>query len=295
MDLIKIGKYISGKRKALGLTQRELAEQLGMSDKSVSKWERGVCLPDVSVYMDLCRILGISINEFLAGEDIGREAIAERAEDNLLMMASDGLRRQKRARWIIVSLAVLLAAFLIAAGVLSYMENRPENVIRPLEEGSTEMSIAGLLSGVDGAYLYRFRADDSHRGLTVTVFEYKDGELTDSYVGEVAAAPETPSNEGMIAVVPDFDTFAIKLIVAGDGVKYSTEIPILEDVEGREYYGRSACQIEGETRIRYGEDQALVAFLYGKDGLSVPDIKTFEEGPFSSDNDYVYYISVRFE
>ena len=46
MDLIKIGKYISGKRKALGLTQRELAEQLGMSDKSVSKWERGVCLPD---------------------------------------------------------------------------------------------------------------------------------------------------------------------------------------------------------------------------------------------------------
>ena len=49
MDLVKIGKYLAAKRKALGLTQRELAEQLGMSDKSVSKWERGVCLPDVSV------------------------------------------------------------------------------------------------------------------------------------------------------------------------------------------------------------------------------------------------------
>ena len=55
MDLIKIGKYIAEKRKALGLTQKQLAEQLGMSDKSVSKWERGICLPDVSVYMELCQ------------------------------------------------------------------------------------------------------------------------------------------------------------------------------------------------------------------------------------------------
>ena len=54
MDLIKIGKYIAGKRKELGMTQRQLAEKLGMSDKSVSKWERGVCLPDVSVYKGRC-------------------------------------------------------------------------------------------------------------------------------------------------------------------------------------------------------------------------------------------------
>ena len=67
MDTVKIGKYIAQKRKNLGLTQRDIAEQLGMSDKSVSKWERGVCLPDVSVYMELCRIIGISLNEFIAG------------------------------------------------------------------------------------------------------------------------------------------------------------------------------------------------------------------------------------
>ena len=73
MDLVKIGKYIAGKRKALGMTQKQLAEKLNMSDKSVSKWERGICLPDVSVYMELCEILGISINEFLAGEDIDAE------------------------------------------------------------------------------------------------------------------------------------------------------------------------------------------------------------------------------
>ena len=63
MDQVKIGKYIAAKRKALGMTQVQLADQLGMSNKSVSKWERGVCLPDVSVYTDLCATLGISLNE----------------------------------------------------------------------------------------------------------------------------------------------------------------------------------------------------------------------------------------
>lgn len=69
MNLEKIGKYIAEKKKALGLTQAQLAQLLGMSDKSVSKWKRGICLPDVSVYMKLCEILGISLNEFIAGEE----------------------------------------------------------------------------------------------------------------------------------------------------------------------------------------------------------------------------------
>ncbi len=50
MDLVKIGKYIASKRKSLGMTQKQLAEKLGMSDKSVSKWERGICLPGSYLY-----------------------------------------------------------------------------------------------------------------------------------------------------------------------------------------------------------------------------------------------------
>ena len=84
MDLIKIGKYIAGKRKSLGMTQKQLAEKLGMSDKSVSKWERGVWLPDVSVYKELCSILGISLNEFLAGEDIAQENMIQKSETNII-------------------------------------------------------------------------------------------------------------------------------------------------------------------------------------------------------------------
>ena len=89
MDQIKIGKYIAEKRKALGLTQVELAEKLGMSNKSVSKWERGVCLPDVSVYMDHCEALEITLNEFLAGEDIEPANIAKKSEETIINVTKD--------------------------------------------------------------------------------------------------------------------------------------------------------------------------------------------------------------
>ena len=95
MDLIKIGKYIASKRKSLGMTQKQLAEKLGMSDKSVSKWERGVCLPDVSVYKDLCSILGISLNEFLAGEDIAQENLIQKSETNIIEVIKDNINKEK--------------------------------------------------------------------------------------------------------------------------------------------------------------------------------------------------------
>lgn len=95
MDLVKIGKYIAGKRKALGMTQKQLAEKLNMSDKSVSKWERGICLPDVSVYMELCEILGISINEFLAGEDIDAENVEKSQKTTLYKLRKTVKRNRK--------------------------------------------------------------------------------------------------------------------------------------------------------------------------------------------------------
>ena len=112
MDLIKIGSYLAEKRKALGLTQRQVAEKLGMSDKSVSKWERGVCLPDVSVYSELCSILGISINEFLAGEDIEEEVLVKKSEENLLGMASDSRIKQRRLKRIVGALIIILLIFM---------------------------------------------------------------------------------------------------------------------------------------------------------------------------------------
>ncbi|MDE6141247.1 MAG: helix-turn-helix domain-containing protein [Bacilli bacterium] len=83
MDNVKIGKLIAECRKDKKLTQKELAEKLGVSDKSVSKWENGNCLPDVSLYMELCNILGITLNEFFLGERIKEEEFKEKADQNL--------------------------------------------------------------------------------------------------------------------------------------------------------------------------------------------------------------------
>ena len=84
MNQKKIGLFIAKCRKRRKLTQLELAEILGVSDRSISNWENGVCLPDASLYRLLCDVLEISINELFAGDFICDEQQA--ADDNLLRM-----------------------------------------------------------------------------------------------------------------------------------------------------------------------------------------------------------------
>ena len=70
MDQIKIGKFIQQKRKESGLTQYELAERLNVSDRAISKWENGNCIPDASNIQELCKILNITINNLFSGNVI---------------------------------------------------------------------------------------------------------------------------------------------------------------------------------------------------------------------------------
>lgn len=84
MDQIKTGQFIAKKRKAKGLTQARLAEMLGITDRAVSKWERGISMPDSSIMLELCEILNITVNELLTGEDIEMKDYDKAAEKNLL-------------------------------------------------------------------------------------------------------------------------------------------------------------------------------------------------------------------
>ena len=68
MDQIKIGKFIAQRRKMVNLTQAQLAEKLNITDRAVSKWERGIAMPDSSIMLSLCGILGITVNDLLSGE-----------------------------------------------------------------------------------------------------------------------------------------------------------------------------------------------------------------------------------
>lgn len=84
MDQIKTGLYIAEKRKQKNLTQAMLAEEMHVSKNAVSKWERGMNLPEVSSMPQLCQILGITLNELFAGEDIKEEVLPVTADQNLL-------------------------------------------------------------------------------------------------------------------------------------------------------------------------------------------------------------------
>ena len=296
MDLIKIGKYIAEKRKALGLTQKQLAEQLGMSDKSVSKWERGICLPDVSVYMELCGILGISMNEFLAGEDISEENIVKIAEDNLIQVAKYRKEKQKNLKVIIVVMLLFSVFTVYVLGSMIFRRlSQPRNYMMPVDRNSTEMKTAEILSGVDGAYLFRYSTKDKCRKLTIYVSEYQFGKLVskEEIFGITCDEMET-SPEGIIALIPDFDNFEIKTVLTDSDSKCTAYVPILENVPEREYYGRSATQIEELTPVQYDTEQGVVAFIYGKDGISGFAIDDVTNEEYISDNDYIYYFSVEF-
>ena len=295
MDLLKIGRFIAERRKALGLTQRQVAEKLGMSDKSVSKWERGVCLPDVSVYQELCDILGISINEFLAGEPISREELEKRSEDNLIRVTAEGKRRQKKLKGIAVLLLAVAILALAATGWALFRARGPRNYIAALDRESPEQKTAELLAGVDGAFLYRYGADAPYKTVTVTVYLYRRGELADQQViARENAYLESPSG-GMVVLIPDFAHDCVKTVLADECSKLSTEVPILGEAEEREYYGRASVSLEDTRPIRFGEEIGLLALTYSPGALWVRDISALEQGDISDENEYLYYFTVKFE
>ena len=127
MDQLKIGKFIAECRKQKCLTQIQLAEKLGITDKAVSKWERGVAMPDTSIMLELCDILSISVNEFLSGEKIDMENNNQKNEQLLLDMAKELEKKNKTiwaSMWIIMIASmtalfagIFVAAFLIPEGV----------------------------------------------------------------------------------------------------------------------------------------------------------------------------------
>ena len=296
MDLIKIGKYIASKRKSLGMTQKQLAEKLGMSDKSVSKWERGVCLPDVSVYKELCSILGISLNEFLAGEDIAQENLIQKSETNIIEVIKDNINKEKCLKVMKYILLVISIFALSVLGFAIYRLKKPQNYISPVAKDSIEIQTAELLAGPDGAFVYKFITTDEYKKLRLHIYRYESGKLIDQDKVEMGFEDISSPQSGEIVMVPDFNNYVIKLIISGDGNKLSTEFPVLENVEDKEYYGRAATEIKNVVAIKYNKQQPLIAFVYDNDEMNVPTLDNFinSQTDFLSKNDYVYYVAFEF-
>lgn len=296
MDTVKIGKYIAQKRKNLGLTQRDIAQQLGMSDKSVSKWERGVCLPDVSVYMELCRIIGISLNEFIAGEDIEQVELQEKSEQNILDVTKDGNYKKRRLKAIIAVLVCICVAVTSLSGYLLWKRFHVEtNYIEPFDENSAEMRILKLVDA--GPFvLYKFSTDKNISQATVMITCYEKGEkkykhdvMTYGFKSDnVSDRANTVDSVIKVSSENDSNEKNDWISVTVDEGKATFEL-MEDDVELTGYM----CAWAGEKEhvdIVKGEEIELLRISYGMD-----HVEAIMPGASIGNNEYMYSLSVRFE
>lgn len=122
MNQIAIGRFIAACRKEKKLTQAQLAEQLSITDRAVSKWECGKSLPDASIMLALCEILGITVNELLSGERLAMENYNTKAEENLLEMKKQKEAADKRLLTMEIVIGGISLVFLLAMiGVGTYL------------------------------------------------------------------------------------------------------------------------------------------------------------------------------
>lgn len=120
MDQVKIGKFIAERRKAANLTQMQLAEKLQITDRAISKWETGRAMPDSSLMLELCEMLGITVNDLLCGEVVRMEDHNKEMEQTLLDMLK---QKEINDRWLlkvevgtgILCIAIMLTLIVIAS------------------------------------------------------------------------------------------------------------------------------------------------------------------------------------
>ena len=123
MNQIKIGRFIATRRKEVGLTQLELAEKLNISDRAISKWETGKSLPDASIMIELCEILGIGINELFYGEMINMNENDKKYDEILLAMKKEQEESTKRLLTMEIVIGVLISiVFFALIFIASFVE-----------------------------------------------------------------------------------------------------------------------------------------------------------------------------
>ena len=122
MDQIKIGKFISETRKTLGITQRQLADALYISDKTVSKWECGKGLPEVSLMLPLCEELHITVNELLTGEKIEETEYKKKAEEKRMNLVEENQENRKRMALSVICGVITVIAVAALVVIAAYID-----------------------------------------------------------------------------------------------------------------------------------------------------------------------------
>lgn len=156
MDQIRIGKFIAAARKAHGMTQKQLAERLLISDKTVSKWERGKGLPEVGLMLPLCELLKITVNDLLSGEKISENNYQKKAEENMMSLMQENQENKKHLALSVICGVITIIAVCALVVIAAYMPipaaARIALIVLAVATGAAGVGAAAVLDVKAGYY-----------------------------------------------------------------------------------------------------------------------------------------------
>lgn len=148
MEQQKIGKFIHDLRKEKELTQKQLADLVGVSDKTISKWETGRGIPDTAIMNNLCNVLEISINELLSGERLSEDNYNGKAEENMVNLLKDTENQKDKQKWSKINIILSLLWILLLAGMVAILGMGGPKILWFIDTPSLILIVGFLILGL---------------------------------------------------------------------------------------------------------------------------------------------------
>ena len=213
MNKQKIGDFIKKKRKDKGLTQKELAEKLEITDRAISKWERGICCPDISLLKDLCKILDININELLSGNEL-KEITKEESENILVetVKTYTDIEKKKTKRLLLFTIILLIFyVFLVIAMYLTFNQTTKTNGTNweILQTKRISEKLFTYLENYDYSSLKKLYRKQFPNNYVLYENEIENENNCDKYL-ELYKSGKTATDWGIICRLKDFEKNEIK-------------------------------------------------------------------------------------
>ena len=178
MDQKKIGKFIQEMRKQKKLTQQELAEKLGVSDKTISRWENGINLPDASLYNSLCTELNISINELLSGQKLKDKEYQQKLEENIILLNDNTKKSVKKFKKYTIFTMILLFLLISLSGLLLYVKNRYDYQLTTLKNSEVKYKVCKYNSPYGKSQiLVKVYAKDNGGSMLRVLHDYEEDKI----------------------------------------------------------------------------------------------------------------------
>ena len=235
MNVKKVGEFIKQKRKEKKLTQKELAEKLLITDRAISKWERGICCPDISILKELSSILEVSVNELLAGEEI-EKLEKEKTDDVLVDSVKQYTSVEKKKNKKLLIFTIILLIFYVLLVFAMYLTFNQVNKTDGLTWETIEnKKITDKLYSALEKYDY-----DSVRKILSNSLGYNETDA--SFIEDENNCKEPHSSWGLLCRLKDFENEGIKFIshkylnnFYGGAGKFGVQYEVIIEYENQQF------------------------------------------------------------